>query len=60
MVPTSKEALTRLLETVLEFDSDNIDMMGKADYNFFNVLKNTSYKTLATLREKDRLTTSLW
>ena len=32
MVPTSKECLTHLLETVIELNSDDIGMVGKVGY----------------------------
>ena len=35
-------------------------MVGRAGYKKLNVFRNASYKTLTTLRDKDKLTTSLW
>lgn len=60
MSPTNKETLSHLFENILELDKDNIKLVGISGYKKFSVVKNSSYETRITLRDKDIITTSLW
>ena len=58
--PTAKEALAHLFENVLDLDTEDIELVGKAGYRKYNVFSKVSYNTLTVLRDKDKITTSLW
>lgn len=55
--PSAKETLTHLFKNVLEINSDDIKMVGKAGFKKY---KRASYNTLTTHRDKDEIITSLW
>ena len=59
-VPTSREVLTHCFENVLELDSEEMAMVGAAGFKNFSVFKVVSYGTVESLRDKDKITVSLW